>query len=83
MAALDLNKLAASAANAYLQGAGQAGQSSNGHAQKKGQKGRRLGTGAAIAVGAGLAVVAGAAYRRVRDLDLEQVGSAMEDKLKS
>lgn len=77
MAALDLNKLAASAASAYLQ---EAEKSSNGHAEKKG---RRLGTGAAIAVGAGLAVAAGAAYRRVRGLDLEQVGTAMENKLKS
>jgi hypothetical protein len=80
MAALDLNKLATTAVGAYLQ---QAEHSSNGAAGHLEKRGRRLGTGAAIAVGAGLAVAAQAAYRRVRELDLEEVGTAMENKLKS
>jgi len=77
MAALDLNKLASSAVETYLQ---HADESSNGKVE---QKRHRLGTGAAIAVGAGLAVAAPAALRRVRQLDLEQVGTAVEDKLKT
>lgn len=77
MAPFDLNKLAATAVETYLQ---QGERPPNGHVETKG---RRLGTGAAIAVGAGLAVVAQAAVRRVRRLDLEQVGTAVENKLKS
>lgn len=76
MAAFDLNKLAATAVEAYLQ---QVERPPNGRVAAKG---RRLGTGAAIAVGAGLAVAAQAAFRRVRQLDLEQVGTAVENKLK-
>lgn len=79
MASFDLNRLAASAVDAYLQ---QAEQPDHGERKHKG-KAKRLGTGTALAVGAGLAVAAGAVYRRVRDLDLEQVGAAVESRLKS
>jgi hypothetical protein len=75
--ALDLNKLAATAVEAYLS---KDERPANGQVEAKG---RRLGTGAAIAVGAGLAFAAQAAVRRVRRLDLEQVGTAVENKLKS
>jgi hypothetical protein len=78
VAALDLNKLAATAADAYLQAAKQ---STNGHVETKSKR-RRLGGGAGVAVGVGLTVAAHAAYRRVRGLDLEQVGTALENKLK-
>jgi hypothetical protein len=80
VAALDLNKLASTAVEAYLQGAKQA--PSNGHVETK-TKHRRLGTGTAMAMGAGLAFAAGAAYRRMRAVDLEEIGHAVEDKLKS
>lgn len=81
MASLDLNKLAATAADAYLQAAKQ---QTNGHVETKPKHGRlaRVGKGAGVAVGVGLTVAAHAAYRRVRDLDLEQVGTALENKLK-
>jgi hypothetical protein len=79
MAALDLNKLAATAADAYLQAAKQ---QSNGHVEAK-LKHSRLSKGAGVAVGVGLTVAARAAYRRARGLDLEQVGTALENKLKS
>jgi hypothetical protein len=79
MPALDLNRLAASAVGAYLAQAEQTDR--GGHEAKK--KRRRLGPGTALAVGAGLAVAARAAYKRVRDLDLEEVGAAVENKLKS
>lgn len=76
MAALDLNKLASSAAEAYLR---EARQSSNGRATE--ERRRRLGRGAALATGAGLAVAGHAAYRRIRHLDLEQLGRAAQKKL--
>ena len=79
MAALDLNKLAATAAETYLQAARQ---QTNGHVEAKPKHGR-LGKGAAMAAGVGLTVAAHAAYRRARSLDLEQVGVALENKLKS
>lgn len=78
MAALDLNKLATAAAEAYLQAAKQ---QTNGHAETKPKHGR-FGKGAAMAAGVGLTVATRAAYRRVRELDLEQVGTAVENKLK-
>jgi hypothetical protein len=77
MAALDLNKLAASAAAAYLQ---EAQQGSNGKVEEKTK--RRLGRGAAVATGAGLVLAGRAAYRRLRPLDLERLGHAAADKLK-
>jgi hypothetical protein len=77
VASFDLNKLAATAAEAYLK---KDERPPNGHLETKG---RRLGTGAAIAVGAGLALAAQVAVRRVRQLDLEQVGTVVENKLKS
>jgi hypothetical protein len=76
MAAIDLNKLASSAAEAYLQAAKE---QTNGHAKDKHP---RFGKGAAMAAGVGLTVATRAAYRRVRELDLEQVGTAVENKLK-
>jgi hypothetical protein len=80
MATLDFNRLASSAAEAYLR---EAKQQPNGKVEAKGKaKHRRLGTGTAVAVGVGLTVAAQAAYRRVRNLDLEQLGGAVEDKLK-
>jgi hypothetical protein len=79
MAAVDLNKLVSSAVEAYLR---EEQQSTDGRApEKKGH--RRLGRGAAVATGAGLAVAGRAAYRRIRHLDLEQLGRAAQKKLTS
>jgi hypothetical protein len=82
MAPFDLNKLAASAVESYLQHADphEGNGSSNGQVKAKQ---RRIGTGAAMAMGVGLTLAARAAYHRVREIDLEQVGTAVEDKLKS
>ncbi len=80
MAALDLNRLAATAAETYLQAAKQQ-PNGNGHVETK-PKHRRLSGGAGVAAGVGLTLAARAAYRRVRSLDLEQVGTALENKLK-
>jgi hypothetical protein len=78
MVALDLNKLASTAAETYLQAAKQ---QTNGNIETKSKHGR-LSKGAGVAAGVGLTVAARAAYRRVRSLDLEQVGTALENKLK-
>jgi hypothetical protein len=78
MAALDLNRLASSAAEAYLR---EAQQPSDGRAEE--ERHRRLGRGVALATGAGLALAGHAAYRRIRHLDLERLGRAAQKRLTS
>ncbi|MFL5897136.1 MAG: hypothetical protein ACJ76D_01525 [Solirubrobacterales bacterium] len=77
MAPLDLNRLASSAAEAYLQ---EGRQGTNGKVEERTK--RRLGGGAAVATGAGLILAGRAVYRRLRPLDLERLGHAAEQKLK-
>lgn len=74
---LDLNKLVSSAVEAYLR---EEEQSPNGRPEEK-KEHRRLGRGAAVATGAGLALAGRAAYRRIRHIDLAQLGHAAEKKL--
>jgi hypothetical protein len=74
--AVDINRMAASALQAYLEN-----ERKEGHPRK--QRGnRRLGGVGAVALGAGLAVTARAVYNRARSLDLERAGGAVEEKLR-
>ena len=75
--AIDIDRIAASALQTYLQNERNEGRTS---ALKRGN--RRLGGVGAVALGVGLAVAARAAYSRVRGLDLEQVAGAIEEKLR-
>jgi hypothetical protein len=76
--AVDFNRIAASALDAFLEN-----QRNEGHASAHEERGnRRLGGIGAVALGAGLAIAARAAYRRVRSLDLERVAGAVEEKLR-
>jgi hypothetical protein len=74
--AVDINRMAASALDAYLEKERNAG-----HPQEE-RGNRRLGGIGAVALGVGLAVAARAVYNRARNLDLEQVASAVEEKLR-
>jgi hypothetical protein len=74
--AVDINRMAASALQTYLEN-----ERNEGHPRK--QRGnRRLGGVSAVALGVGLAVTARAVYNRARNLDLERVASAVEEKLR-
>jgi hypothetical protein len=76
--AVDFNRIAASALDAFLED-----QRSEGRAPAHEKHGnRRLGGVGAVAMGVGLVVAARAAYRRVRSLDLERVAGAVEEKLR-
>ncbi len=76
--AVDINRIAASALQAFLENA-----SDEGHAPAhEERRSRRLGGVGAVALGAGLAVAARATYHRVRGLDLERVAGAVEEKLR-
>lgn len=77
--AIDIDRIAASALDAFLESQGSGGRASS--REKHGAL--RLGSAGAVALGVGLAVAARAAYRRARRLDLEQVGGAIEEKLRS
>jgi hypothetical protein len=74
--AIDINKVAASALDAFLEG-----ERNEGHARKE-RGNRRLGGVGALALGVGLTVAARAAYNRARSLDLEQVAGAVEERLR-
>jgi len=74
---MDIDKLTAAAVESFLH-AGQRDAD-----ERPERKRRRLGGIGGVAVGVGLAVAGRAAYNRIRDLDLEQVASAFENRLKS
>jgi hypothetical protein len=75
--AVDINRIAASALETFLEG---------GENEQSGSRRKRvrnpLGGVGAVALGVGLGVVARAAYHRARSLDLERVGGAIEEKLR-
>jgi hypothetical protein len=76
--AVDIKRIAASALDAFLED-----ERNDGHAHaREERKDRRLGGVGAVALGVGLAIAARAAYHRVRGLDLERVGGAIEEKLR-
>lgn len=72
---IDLNRIVAAAADTFLEG--------NDRSDNGIQPTRRhgLGTTGALATGVVLVAAARAAYARARGLDLEQVASAVEDRL--
>jgi hypothetical protein len=74
--AVDLNRIARAALESFLEEDGEQ------PARQNESRNHHLGGVGALAVGAGLAVAARAAYNRARRIDLEQVGGAIEDKLK-
>lgn len=79
--AVDLNRIAVAAAEAYLHDRKPAGDDSERNGDgKRGGDGRIGGLGA-VALGMGLALAARAAYGRVRRFDLERAAGAVEDKL--
>jgi hypothetical protein len=75
--AVDINRIAASALETFLEG-----EKNEWRAPTRERSGnRRLGGVGAVALGVGLAVAARAVYNRARNLDLERVAGAVEDKL--
>jgi hypothetical protein len=78
---IDLNRVVAAAADAFLEGDDR---SHDDRSQNGNRPTRRhgLGTAGALATGVVLAAAARAAYARARRLDLEQVAGAVEERLK-
>jgi hypothetical protein len=76
--AVDINRIAASALETFLE----RGESEQGGSKRGRGRNSRLGGVGGVALGVGLAVAARAAYSRVRSLDLERVGGAIEEKLR-
>jgi hypothetical protein len=74
--AVDINRMAASALDAYLDR-----ERNDGHPREE-RGNRHLGGIGAVALGAGLAVAARALYNRARHFDLERVAGAVEEKLR-
>jgi hypothetical protein len=74
--AIDLNRIAAAAAESYLQDRRQPAREEDAQG-----KDRHLGGLGAVALGVGLAVAARAAYSRIRRFDLERAAGTVEDKL--
>jgi hypothetical protein len=74
--AVDINRIAASALHAYLEKERDEGP------PREGRGNRRLGGISAVALGVGLAVGARVVYKRARNLDLERVAGAVEEKLR-
>jgi hypothetical protein len=76
--AVDINRIAASAFQAFLED-----ESNEGHGPAHKERGnRRLGGVSAVALGVGLAVAGRVAYHRARSLDLERVAGAVEERLR-
>lgn len=76
--AVDLNRIATSALETFLEG----GEREQGGSKRAKGGNRRVGGVRTIALGVGLAVAARAAYNRVRNLDLERVAGAVEERLR-
>lgn len=76
--AVDINRVATAALEAFLDDEGQEGQP----AKHNGDGNGRLGGVGAVALGVGLAVGARAVYNRARRFDLERAGEALESRLK-
>jgi len=75
----DVNRIAAAAMDAFL---APEGQSTNSREESHQRDGGGIGSIGAVAVGVALAVTARAVYSRARrDLDLEQVADAVEERL--
>lgn len=72
--AVDFNRIAAAAVEALLGG-------DERPAERQVERPRRFGRVGAVALGVGLGVAAHAAYRRARNIDLEQIAGSFEDKL--
>jgi hypothetical protein len=77
--AVDVERLIGTAVDSFLHGedGGGKGNSSRRHETKG-----RLGATAGLAVGVGLGLAARAAFRRLRDIDLEQAAGSLEERLK-
>lgn len=73
---IDVSRIASAAAEALI---GEDSQSPNG---REPDQHRGLGSAGAVAVGVAVGAAARAAYARARRLDLEQVASAVEERLK-
>lgn len=71
--AIDIDRIAASALDAFLEG------KSEERSQDERRNRRLLG---GVALGVGLAVAARAVYSRARNVDLEQVAGAVEERLR-
>lgn len=79
--AIDINRIAAAAAQSYLD---EHRRSVNGRVREGGKwegGGRRLRGVGAVALGVGLAVAARAVYSRARSFDLERAAGKVEDRL--
>lgn len=70
---LDLGRMAATAADAFLDG--------ERPADARDERRHRLGGASALALGAVLGIAARTAYRRARDVDLTRVAGAIERRL--
>jgi hypothetical protein len=76
--AVDINRIAASALQVFLED-----ERDEGRPPAHEERGnRRLGGVGAVALGVGLAFVARVAYNHARNLDLERVAGAVEEKLR-
>lgn len=85
MAAIDINRIATAAADAYLRGASEQRQNGkNGRRSEESKEGkdRHLGGVGAVALGVGLAVAARAAYNRARRFDLQSAAESVESKIR-
>lgn len=73
--AVDLNRIATAALESFL------GEDGEQQSRQNESRNHHLGGVGAVAVGVALAFAARAAYNRARNIDLEQVAGAVEDKL--
>jgi hypothetical protein len=78
---IDLNRIVAAAAETFLEGNDRS-HDERSHNSNRPTRRHGLGTAGALATGVVLAAAARAAYTRARSLDLEQVASAVEERLK-
>lgn len=75
--AVDINRIAASALETFLE----RGENEQGGSKRE-RGGNRLSGVRMVALGVGLAIAARAAYNRARNLDLERVAGAVEERLR-
>jgi hypothetical protein len=76
--AVDINRIASSALETFLERGGR----EQGGSKREKSGNRRLAGVRTVALGVGLAVAARAAYNRTRNLDLERVAGAVEERLR-